>query len=162
MTEIWKAIPGYPNYEVSNLGNVRSLNYRNTGKIQNLKPGLDNRGYLKIKLSLNGKTKGFGVHILVAMAFLGHIPGGMNKIVDHIQEGNKLDNSLKNLQITTTRINTTKYRVRDLPTGVSFYKRSKKYVATIRIKGKKIHLGYFLTPEEASQAYQNKLKEITQ
>ena len=35
--EIWEKIKDHPNYEVSNMGNVRSLNYLNTGKIKNLK-----------------------------------------------------------------------------------------------------------------------------
>ena len=30
MNEIWRKIEGFENYEVSNLGQVRSLNYRNT------------------------------------------------------------------------------------------------------------------------------------
>jgi hypothetical protein len=164
MTEIWKAIPGYEGrYQVSDWGNVRSLNYYgNTGRIQNLKPSLSKQGYLQVSLYLNGKMKTFRVHVLVAMAFLKHIPDRHNKIVDHIQEGNKLNNSLKNLQITTARINTTKYRVRDLPTGVCFCKKNKKYNSHINIKKKLVYLGSFLTPEEASQAYQNKLKEITQ
>jgi hypothetical protein len=162
MTEIWKDVPGYEGrYQVSNLGNLRSLNYKRLGKIQNMNPSIDDQGYLKIKLCLNGKAKGFRVHVLVAMAFLGHVPGGYNKIVDHKEEGNKLNNCLENLQITTQRINSTKHRVRDLPTGVSFCKKNKKYKALIQIKGKRIYLGFFPTPEQASQAYQNKLKEIT-
>jgi hypothetical protein len=160
--EIWKTIPGYEGrYEVSNLGNVRSLNYLgHIGKIQNLKPRLHHEGYLMVGLSLNKKRKHFGVHVLVAMAFLGHVPDGHNLLVDHRKEGNKIDNRPENLQITTNRINTTKAMVKDLPIGVYFSKPSKKYMARITMNGKQVYLGLFQTPEEASQAYQNKLKEI--
>ena len=34
--EIWKEILGYENYLISNLGNVKSLNYLNTKKEKNL------------------------------------------------------------------------------------------------------------------------------
>jgi hypothetical protein len=158
--EIWKNIPGYPNYQASNLGNIRSLNFNRTGKTLNLKPILNNRGYLQVRLFLNGKFKNYGIHVLVAMAFLEHVPDGHNKIVDHRKKGTQLNNRLENLQIITQRINTTKDKVRNLPTGVYFYSRTKKYLAKIYINRKYIYLGYFTTPEEASQAYQNKLKEI--
>lgn len=32
MIEIYKTIEGYPNYEISNLGNVKSKNYKRSGK----------------------------------------------------------------------------------------------------------------------------------
>lgn len=38
MKEIWKDIRGYEGlYQVSNLGNVRSLNYNRQNKIKNIK-----------------------------------------------------------------------------------------------------------------------------
>lgn len=39
--------------------------------------------------------------------------------------------------------------------GVSFYKKTQKWVAKIKINNHKIHLGYFLTNIEAAQAYNN-------
>jgi hypothetical protein len=159
--EIWKDITGYEGlYQASNYGNVRSLNYKKTGKIQNLKLRLHREGYLQVGLRLNGKRKHFGVHVLVAMAFLRHIPDGHNLLVDHKKEGDPTDNRLENLQITTNRINTTKAKVRDLPTGVYFKEQNKNYVAKIYVNQKLVYLGCFPTPEEASQAYQNKLKKL--
>jgi len=35
--EIWRSIKDYPNYEISNLGNVKSLNYNGTKKEKILK-----------------------------------------------------------------------------------------------------------------------------
>jgi len=44
--EIWKDIPNYEGlYQVSNLGNVRSLNYNKTKKIKILTPSFDSYGY---------------------------------------------------------------------------------------------------------------------
>lgn len=41
-----------------------------------------------------------------------------------------------------------------------YYMQNKKYRATIVINNKQNYLGYFKTPEEASEAYQNKLNSI--
>lgn len=38
--------------------------------------------------------------------------------------------------------------------GVSFHIGSKKYIARIRLNGKRVHLGYFSTAEEAAEAYE--------
>ena len=105
--ELWKSIQGYEGlYEVSNLGNVRSLdrkvnqangtigNYK--GKI--LKGETDNRGYKRVRLSKNNKAKKFQVHRLVALAF---IPNIENKpFVNHIDE-NTSNNNVNNLEWVT-------------------------------------------------------------
>ena len=44
--------------------------------------------------------------------------------------------------------------------GVSYNKRAKKYRASITIDGKYHSLGYYDTPEEASEAYKKKLTEL--
>ena len=44
--------------------------------------------------------------------------------------------------------------------GVSYNKRAKKYRASITINGKYHSLGYYGTPEEASEAYEKKLAEL--
>jgi len=36
----------------------------------------------------------------------------------------------------------------------------KKWAAALRVKRKKVHLGYFLTPQEAGEAYQQKAKAV--
>ena len=57
-TETWKDIPQYEElYQVSNLGNIKSLNYNNTGKEQILKPRKNKDGYLMVHLYKNGKRK---------------------------------------------------------------------------------------------------------
>lgn len=85
VNEEWKAIPGYPRYEVSNLGRVRSYtSKRNPGKV--LKQ-TKLKGYMYVNLvegeerTLN-KTKRIAVHRIVAQAFIPNPTG--RKHVDHI------------------------------------------------------------------------------
>ncbi len=49
--EIWKPIKGYEGlYEVSDLGNVKSLNYRGNGTANILKGSFTHEGYKKVDL----------------------------------------------------------------------------------------------------------------
>ena len=57
-------------YQVSNLGNILSLNYRNTGRAELMNPWKDKDGYLKIGLRKNRKTDFILVHRLVAQTFI--------------------------------------------------------------------------------------------
>ena len=107
----WKVIPGFEGlYEVSDCGRVRSLDrvviHKNgrqqpvKGKLFNLNS--DGRYY---KVELKGKT--YGIHQLVAMAFLDHKPCGHKIQVDHIDE-NKLNNHISNLQLVSASENQLK------------------------------------------------------
>lgn len=79
-------------------------------------------------------------------------------VVDHINQ-NKLDNRKVNLRCVTVSQNITnakkfkgehssKYR------GVSFYTKLGKWVARTMVNHKSIHLGVFLTEDDAYNAYQ--------
>ena len=46
----WKTIKGFSNYEASNTGLIRSLDYKRSGKVQILKPAKSKDGYLKTML----------------------------------------------------------------------------------------------------------------
>lgn len=87
--EIWKPVKGYPNYEVSNLGNVRNT----AGKL--LKPSTKKNGYDAVNLYKDKKMKTVYVHRLVADVFNDN-PMGFNEI-NHINEV-KNDNRSENLQ----------------------------------------------------------------
>lgn len=64
--EVWKSIDGFPNYLVSNLGNVFSLN---TGKNLKAFKRKDNR--LQVMLyDVYNKHCAFTIHRLVALAFI--------------------------------------------------------------------------------------------
>lgn len=101
--EIWCPIEGYEGlYEVSNLGNVRSLNYRQTGQTKILKTVKERYGYLLVNLSKNGKTKSFKVHRLVAEAFL---PNWFDcPQINHIDE-DKANNHIDNLEWCDAKYN---------------------------------------------------------
>lgn len=96
MSEIWIPVKGYLGlYEVSNFGNVRSLNYNHSGKTRLLRPAPNPKGYLMVALSKNKKRIGYCVHRLVAEAFL---PNWFDdQQVNHIDE-NKLNNNVDNLE----------------------------------------------------------------
>ena len=103
MNEIWKDIDGYEGlYQVSNLGNVKSLNYRHTGKERILKPGNNGLGYLQVNLCKNRKTRHFTIHRLVAKAFLEN-PDNKSD-VNHKDE-DKTNNCVDNLEWMTRKDN---------------------------------------------------------
>jgi hypothetical protein len=97
--EIWKAVVGYEGlYEVSNLGNVRSLNFNRTGKIQNLILHKLRKDYFNVTLSFKNTTTAFSVHRIVAIAF---IPNPENKRTVNHKNGIPSDNSVENLEWMT-------------------------------------------------------------
>lgn len=103
MQEVWKAIKGYANYQISNLGNVRKINkdYR-CAKYKPLKPKLEKNGYLRICLSKNSLKNYYNIHRLVAEAF---IPNPNNfPIINHKDE-NRSNNNVNNLEWCTYKYN---------------------------------------------------------
>lgn len=93
----------YDNYEVSNLGNVRSLNYRGHGKVQVLKFGLSH-GYYTVGLTRNKERKVFGVHRLVAYAFINNDSPTTKTQINH-KNFNRTDNRVENLEWITPQNN---------------------------------------------------------
>lgn len=101
MKEIWKNIPNYENrYQVSNLGNVKSLLKSSDGII--LKPTINKHGYNTVCLRKDGKGKTLLVHRLVALAFIPN-PNNFN-VVNHKDE-NRLNNCVSNLEWCTSQYN---------------------------------------------------------
>jgi len=164
MIEVWRDIPGYEGrYQISNKGLVKS--FKGSTKILKPRP---TGGYTSVQLSVDGVSKNYYIHQIVAMAFLNHKPDGFKLVIDHI-DGCKSNNELSNLQIVTNRYNvskgwSTKNKTSSY-TGVFWHKTNKSWTARIWLKenGKRLQkdLGYFIDEESASKAYQDALKKYT-
>lgn len=135
--EIWKVIPGFEDYEISNLGRVR--------RDKVLKLQTQKNGYVYAQMYVNTKRYIKTVHRLVMLTFVSE-----SKLdVDHIN-GDKGDNRLSNLRYVTNRDNNLFRK------GCKGYHRCKatgKWQSQILINGKRKFLGRFLTEEEAKAAY---------
>ena len=120
MVEIWRAIPGYDRYEVSNLGRVRSWIKRGMRRPGHRSddPALINpvlsggkTPYLRVYLSdpnCVSSRKWAYVHHLVLLAFVGPRPKGMH--IRHL-DGNPHRNELSNLKYGTVSENQLDRRV---------------------------------------------------
>ena len=99
MEEVWKPIFDYSDYQVSNLGRIRSLK-----RYKILKQYTNSFGYKSVNLTKFGISKSFAIHRLVAKAF---IPNP-NKYpcVNHKDE-NPSNNCVSNLEWCTYQYNNT-------------------------------------------------------
>lgn len=106
----WRAIPGFPGYEVSNEGEVRSYYHhiRRDWYIDNipmriLRPATRKDGYLSVHL-IGDDKKHYSRRIgsLVLLAFVGPRPEKLQ--VCH-KDGNKTNNKLDNLRYDTPQSN---------------------------------------------------------
>ena len=114
--ENWQAIPGYPGYEVSDLGRIRSMDreiicsngVRKHYKGRTLKPVTDGTGYQNVVLCSADSQKVTRIHRLVLSVFVGAPAEGEEACHNN---GNKTDNRLSNLRWDTRSGNfSDKYR----------------------------------------------------
>ena len=99
--EKWKEIPGYDGkYEVSTHGNVRCVNYRNSGMSKVMKMHLTKYNYYMITLRQGRKNVNRSVHRLVALTWIVN-PNNLPEI-DHINS-DPSDNRVENLRWCTKR-----------------------------------------------------------
>ena len=98
--EIWRPIAGTRGFiEVSNMGRVRSL-LRGTPRV--LKTQVDNKGYHRIRVTIEQEKMSYKVHREVAKSFIEN-PGNLPQ-VNH-KDGNKNNNSVDNLEWITNKDN---------------------------------------------------------
>lgn len=110
MEEIWKEIPGFPGYEVSNLGRVKSYKQCRAGKILTLHSA--RKGYLQVRMQdIDGAQTTKYVHRLVMMVF-SPIEGAENLTVDHI-DNDPTNNCLDNLRWMTAEENLARATAQD-------------------------------------------------
>jgi hypothetical protein len=103
MNEEWRDIPGYEgSYQVSNLGNVKSLKRLDSigrqVRERILKPFLDRNGYFMVNLVIENKSITSKIHRLVADVFIENKEDKPQ--VNHLN-GIKTDNKVGNLEWTT-------------------------------------------------------------
>ena len=110
LNEVWKPLDGYEYYEISNMGNIRSIDrvqYGKNGHRYNFKGKIRSLythplGYKYVTLKKDGVAKRLPVHRLVAKTF---IPNPQNKpCVNHI-DNNPSNNRVDNLEWCTNKEN---------------------------------------------------------
>lgn len=93
-----KTIPNYSLYCADENGNIYSTNYKRTGKTKIIKPCITG-GYLQsMFLRDDGKYCTRKIHYLITLAFFGEREIGIE--VNH-KDGNKMNNSISNLEYCT-------------------------------------------------------------
>ena len=120
--------------------------------------GKCSQGYIRLKIK--GKT--YKAHRLAFIYEFGKCDCLM---IDHIN-GVKHDNRISNLRginNSGNQLNRWKSNIDNTVgfLGVNFNKLAGKYAARLQINGKRMHLGYFLSPEDASKAYNLAKSEMT-
>jgi len=154
--EIYIPVQGFPDYVISNLGNVKSLK-----KEKILKQSLSH-GYCQVRLcNQNGITFPL-VHRLIALHFIPN-PEVLPQ-VDHINRV-RSDNRIENLRWVSEQENSSnrtkiKKQTSSSYKGVCFFRKTGKWVTSITKNGVRIHLGYFDDEKEAARAYNEKATEL--
>lgn len=88
--EEWRPAPGFPDYEVSNLGRVLSRRRRQP---RILRAATTGKGYLQVTLFSDSGARNVQVHALVLSAFVGPRPDGQEiRHLDGDSTSNRLDN----------------------------------------------------------------------
>lgn len=107
--EVWKDVKNYEGlYQVSSLSRIKSLSRTTKGRWgdTNFKERLlkqySRDGYLAVKLCFNNVQTNMASHRIIAMTF---IPNPENKLEVNHKDGNKLNNSIDNLEWCTHQEN---------------------------------------------------------
>lgn len=100
--EEWRDIPGFPKYQISNLGRVKSLNYKRTNQEHLLTPVSLPDEYVFVNIWSGGQVLAVKIHKLVALAFLPNPEE--NQELHHINH-KRYDNRVENLMWVTKSYN---------------------------------------------------------
>lgn len=112
----WESIPGFPGYEITRSGRVRSWWSVQTkrgvrlDRPQELRPHITGRGYTAFSVRVKGSgTRAIGVHRLLLTAF--RRPPKDGEVGRHL-DGDKTNNLLENLRWGSTRDNVLEDEIR--------------------------------------------------
>lgn len=173
--EKWIPVKGFEGlYECSTFGRVKSLGRfmdlpQCGGKVWKegriLSQSWGGKKYKYLRVSLTGLDKipiGLKVHVIIFYSFNPEIQKTPLLQIDHIDD-DKTNNRPDNLQLLTTRQNSTKRSLNYKNRGSRFVgvsRKVNKFQSRIGYLGKDVYLGTFLTELEASEAYQQALIHI--
>lgn len=102
--EEWRPVVGYEGlYEVSNLGNVDSLNFHREGRRHRIKVRVNFFGYAYVMLNKDKQQRPYFLHRIIAMAF---VPNPNNYPIINHKDENPLNNNIENLEWVTYKYNT--------------------------------------------------------
>lgn len=126
---------------------------------------VDDEDYHKVFMRRWGLNKGYARTTIGGKRVLMHnviMPSpGEGKTPDH-KDQNGLNNQKENLRPANQSLQLHNTRLKENNTsgerGVHWAEKDKKWMARIRINGKRIYLGSFDSKEEASKAYRERLK----
>lgn len=167
--EIWKDVLNFEGlYQVSSKGNIRRhpdsyLHSKTHTKSLERKLQINRLGYYYFDLCKNGKKYRKTVHQIVMASFNPNFHYG--DPINHI-DGNKLNNSLNNLEITTSSDNEIhkhshnlgkkpgKSKYRNVSIRKDYYKNNIyiSYVASVKINNKRIYISSFKNEIDAAKA----------
>ena len=148
-TEIWKEVKGYPDYQISNMGRVKSFK-NNSSKLLKMVEG--SNGYSRITLQ-NEKSFNFRIHILIISHFGIPKPSPIHQC-NH-KDGDKSNNWNTNLEWMTPKQNNQHARA----TGLNNQYGANQLFAKLTDKiVKKIRKSY----GDYSQEYLGKLYRVSQ
>lgn len=140
--EIFKRIPKYPRYEVSNYGRVRNAN---TGRFIKQRP--NGNGYYEAQFTINRKNHHTMVHRLVAYTFMKNPDPEHMDIVNHMDE-NPSNNRLDNLEFCDREWNATWGTALDRARNTKL--KHEQYVSVYAINKKTLNPFKFNTIRDAS------------
>jgi len=142
----WRPVENYEGkYEVSNTGEVRTLNWKRTGETRNLAGILLKIGYKAVTLHNNGQKTTY-IHHLVANAFIPREEG--KDYIDHINR-DKTDNRVENLRRVTNGQNIRNTADRTENRCIYLLPKNRGWKVQCRIENESFHLGCFIDLEQA-------------
>jgi len=100
--EVYKVIPGYEDYQISNLGNVKSTKRKTIRILKAERSKHKHTQYERVTLCKDGKTQRFLIHRLVAISF---IPNPNYKPQINHKDNIGYHNEVSNLEWVTAKEN---------------------------------------------------------
>ena len=168
--EIWKHVVGNESYMISSMGRVKSLerNYTDSvGRKYNIPEKImktkisKSTGYPQVNLWVNGKSRPFCIHRLIAEAF---IPNPNNyACVNHIDE-DRSNSVLGNLEWCTYKYNCTYGSAREKrrESLIRFYKNNPELKTKIKKRGATFKVNQYSLDGKLIKTYEGGIPEINE